>query len=341
MRPHSISTAPAHIGIVPLVSMSPPKLSVIIPAWNEQDALPITVARLVEMLDSDGVLDDTEIVVVSDGSTDGTVNVAAAALDGRVTFTVVELARNVGSHAAVRCGLRRARGDRIVVLSADGQDPPETIRPMLEKLAHGADIVWGQRTSRDNDPLSQRAASGLYYRLFHRLTGLEFPPAGLDFVAFTNQVNAAIHQYRERNLPLFLMLFNLGYEQAFVPYERGERVAGTTGWTLRKKIGLAIDMLTAFSAAPMRIMSVVGLIVGLLGLAYGGFTLIRGVVSDVPVSGWSSMIVLTSVMGGTILLAIATLGEYVWRSLDEARRRPIYLERNVIISDADPASPER
>lgn len=312
-----------------------PQLSIVTPAWNEAEALPITLDRVLDVLDEELLLDSTEIIIVSDGSDDSTVDIAVASLDGKIAFTVVELARNVGSHAAIRCGLRRARGRNIVILSADGQDPPETIRPMLDKLNGGSDIVWGQRTSRDGDPLSQRAVSGIYYRAFRRLTGLEFPPAGLDFVAFTQQINQAIDQYRERNLPLFLLLYNLGYQQTVVPYERGERVAGSTGWSFKKKMALAIDMVTAFSAAPMRMMSLIGTIVGVLGLAYGFLTVVRALVIDIPVSGWSSMIVLTSVMGGTILLAIATLGEYVWRSLDETRGRPIYLERSVIKSGGE------
>jgi glycosyltransferase involved in cell wall biosynthesis len=317
------------------------QLSIVIPAWNEEAALPPTLDGVVAVLKSHDLKDRTEIIVVSDGSTDATIEAARTALEGRVTYTVVDLARNVGSHAAIRCGLSHAAGERIVILSADGQDPPETIPLMLKKLETGSDIVWGQRSSRGNDPMAKRASAGMFYRMFQWLTGLEYPPSGLDFVGFTCQVNDAIAQYRERNLPLFLLIYNLGYTQAVVPYERAERVAGTSGWSLRKRVTLAVDMLTAFSAAPMRLISLVGVIVAVLGLGFGLFTMIRAILTDVAVSGWSSMIVLTSLMSGTILLGMAALGEYVWRSLDEARARPIYLERRVLTSDENNPSPDQ
>lgn len=312
----------------------PPYLSIVIPAWNEEVALPIAIASLLTVLESEDLADRSEIVVVSDGSTDATVEAARTSLDGRATYTIVDLAGNVGSHAAIRCGLRHASGDHIVILSADGQDPPDTIPPMLQKMKAGADIVWGQRTARD-DPFAKRASAGAFYRVFRWLTGLEYPPSGLDFVGLTRQVNGAVAQFRERNLPFFLLIYNLGYTQAVVPYSRAERVAGTSGWNFRKRAKLAVDMVTAFSAAPMRLISLLGVVVASLGLSFGLLTMIRAILKDVPVSGWSSVIVLTSVMSGTILLGIAALGEYVWRSLDEARGRPIYLERAVIASEEE------
>jgi glycosyltransferase involved in cell wall biosynthesis len=266
------------------------------------------------------------------------VETASTALKGKICYTVVDIARNVGSHAAIRCGLDHVSGRFIVILAADGQDPPQTILPMLEKLEDGADIVWGHRSSRGGDPMTDRATAGMFYRIFGWLTSLEYPPSGLDFVGFTRQVRDAIALYQERNLPLFLLIYNLGFTQAVVPYDRAERSAGESGWSFKKRVILAVDMVTAVSAAPMRLISLLGIIVAVFGFAFGLFTMIRAMVTDLPVPGWSSLIVLTSVMSGTILLGIAALGEYMWRSLDEVRRRPIYLERNVITStDTNPS----
>ena len=216
-----------------------------------------------------------------------------------------------------------------MILAADGQDPPETIPSLLDAIDDGADIAWGQRSSRYGDPLVRRWLSGLFYRLYRFATGLEYPPSGLDLVIISRPVIESLETYRERNLPLFLLIYNLGYRQSLVPYDRGARVAGQSGWSFSKRVKMAIDMLTAFSAAPLRLVSLTGLVIGVIGLLFGLITLVRGLLNQVPVPGWASMMVITSIMGGMILLSISVLGEYVWRTLDEARGRPIYLERAV------------
>lgn len=317
-----------------------PAVSLVIPAWNEEEALPVTIDRIRRVIDSDDRLANrTEIVVVDDGSHDETAATARKALDGSVPGVVVELAGNVGSHAAIRCGLAHATGDVIAILAADGQDPPENLPAMLDALEGGAEVVWGQRSSRSTDPATKRAMAGAFYRIYRIATGLEYPPSGIDFVVISRPVVDALDRYGERNLPLFLLIYNLGYRQAVVPYDRGERSHGESGWSLRKRITVAIDMLTAFSAAPLRLVSAFGIAFGLMGVAFGTFTLIRAVFSDVPVPGWASLMVTTSLLGGMILVSISVLGEYVWRTLDEARARPVYLERSVTTIAADDLGP--
>jgi dolichol-phosphate mannosyltransferase len=318
-----------------------PLLSIVLPAWNEEEALPTTIDRIQRVIESDiRLVDRTEIIIVDDGSTDDTSGAARKALDGYLPGTVVELAGNVGSHAAIRCGLRHASGENVVILSADGQDPPETIPAMLDALEDGAEIVWGQRASRSGDPATRRALAGIFYRMYRTATGLEYPPSGLDFVTISRSVIDSVERFRERNLPLFLLIYNLGYRQSLVPYNRGERSAGESGWSLRRRVKVAIDMLTAFSAAPLRLVSLTGLVIGVAGLLFGLFTLVRGFVTAATVPGWASMMVMTSIMGGMILLSISVLGEYVWRTLDEARGRPIYLERSVTTIDSGASAPD-
>ena len=320
---------------------SSPAVSLVIPAWNEEEVLPATIDRIQRVIESDNrLVDRTEIIIVDDGSTDDTSGAARKALDGHLPGTVVELAANVGSHAAIRCGLRHASGESVVILSADGQDPPETIPAMLDALEDGAEIVWGQRASRSGDPATRRALAGVFYRMYQIATGLQYPPSGLDFVTISRSVIDSLERFRERNLPLFLLIYNLGYRQSLVPYHRGERLAGESGWSLQKRVKVAIDMLTAFSAAPLRLVSLTGLVIGVAGLLFGLFTLVRGIVTDVTVPGWASMMVMTSIMGGTILLSISVLGEYMWRTLDEARGRPIYLERLVTTIDSSASTPD-
>lgn len=301
-----------------------PLLSVVIPAHNEAGVIDGTLARIAA-LDPE-LSDRIEVIVVSDGSTDATFADACGALRRGLRGRVVQLAANVGSHSAIRCGLRYARGDLVAVMSADGQDPPEVLPAMLERFAEGVDVVWGRRRERRNDRVGARLAAAAFYRCFRLLTGREYPASGLDFLVVRRRVVDAVLERSTRNMSLFLLIYNLGFMQAFVEYDRGPRVGGHSSWTLRKRVKLGIDMLAGCSAAPIRIASLVGAVVGLVGIVLGGVTLVRAALGIVPASGWASLMVVTSFMGGLMLVALAFLGEYVWRILDEVRGAPPFIE---------------
>jgi polyisoprenyl-phosphate glycosyltransferase len=301
-----------------------PLLSVVLPAHDEAGVVDDTLARIAAL---DGELADRiEVVVVSDGSTDATFEDACEALRRGLEGRVVELATNVGSHTAILCGLRYARGDLVAVMAADGQDPPEALPAMLERFSPELDVVWGWRRERRNDGGGARLAAAAFYRLFRLLTGLDYPPSGLDFLVVRRRVVDAVLQHSARNTSLHLLIYNLGFAQAFVEYDRGPRVGGHSSWTLRKRLKLAVDMLAGCSAAPIRIASLVGILAGLVGIVLGGVTLVRAALGAVPASGWASLMVVSSFMGGLMLVAIAFLGEYVWRILDEVRGAPPFIE---------------
>jgi glycosyltransferase involved in cell wall biosynthesis len=301
-----------------------PLLSVVLPAHDEAGVIDDTLARIAAL--DGGLTDHIEVIVVSDGSTDATFEDACEGLQCGLEGRVVELATNVGSHAAICCGLRYARGDLVAIMAADGQDPPEALPAMLERFSPELDVVWGWRRERRNDRSGTRVAAAAFYRLFRLLTGLDYPPSGLDFLVARRRVVDAVLQHSTRNTSLFLLIYNLGFAQAFVEYDRGARVGGRSSWTLRKRLKLALDMLTGCSAAPIRITSLIGGLAGLFGVALGGMTLVRAALGDVPASGWASLMVVSSFMGGLILVAIAFLGEYVWRILDEVRGAPPFIE---------------
>jgi len=312
----------AHIELAPEAGR--PVLSVVVPAHNEAGVIDDTLARIAAL---DGELTDRiEVIVVSDGSTDATFEDACEGLRRGLEGRVVELATNVGSHAAILCGLRYARGDLIAVMAADGQDPPEALPAMLERFSQCVDVVWGRRRDRHNDRIGARLGAAAFYRSFRLLTGRDYPPAGLDFLVVRRRVVDAVLQHSTRNTSLHMLIYNLGFTQAFVEYDRGARVGGESSWTLRKRGKLAVDMLAGCSAAPIRIASLVGVLAGLVGIALGGVTLVRAALGNVPDTGWASLMVVTSVMGGLILVAIAFLGEYVWRILDEVRGAPPFIE---------------
>lgn len=302
-----------------------PLLSVMLPAHEEAGVIGLTLERLAAV--QDRFAGRIEVIVVSDGSTDATFEEACDGLRRRgLEGRVVELATNAGSHAALRCGLRYATGEFVAMMAADGQDPPEALPAMLERFGPGLDVVWGRRRERRNDRAGARFAAAGFYRMFRLLTGLDYPPSGLDFLVARRRVIEAVLQRSTRNASLFLVIYNLGFAQAFSDYDRGARVGGRSSWTLRKRFKLAGDMLTGCSAAPIRIASLVGVIAGLVGIGVGGVTLVRAAAGDVHVPGWASLMVINSIMSGFVLVGIGFLGEYVWRILDEVRGAPQFIE---------------
>jgi polyisoprenyl-phosphate glycosyltransferase len=297
-----------------------PLLSVVVPAHDEAAVIRRTLGRLAAVAEElDGAV---EVIVVSDGSRDDTFEIARRELERGLAGTVIELVTNAGSHAAIRCGLRYASGDYVAIMAADGQDPPEALPAMLREFRPQVDVVWGRRRDRSADRRGARMLAAAYYRLFRVLTGLDYPPAGLDFLVARRRVVLALLEHSHRNASLFLTVFNLGFAQAYVDYDRGVRAGGSSSWTLRKRVKLALDMLTGCSPAPLRIVAGAGMTVSLAGVALGLVTLAGGA----GATGWAALMVVTSITSGLVMLAVGLMGEYVWRTLDEVRAGPPFIE---------------
>lgn len=293
-----------------------PRLSIVTPACNEAANLPELHRRIVAALEGCGLA--WEWIAVDDHSEDETFAVltALARQDARVRG--VRLARNSGAHAALLCGLAEALGEAAVVLAADLQDPPEIVPELLARWRGGAQVVWA---AREDAP----AFSRLYYRLLRRLGGLErMPPAGADFFLVERAVIDALQRCGERHTNVFALLLWIGFRQETVTYAKQARRAGRSGWTWRKKIRLVLDSLTAFTHAPLRLMSLLGVATALVGFFYA-VVVIANALAGRPPAGWSSLMVVVLVLGGAQMTMMGVLGEYLWRALDEARRRPRFL----------------
>lgn len=305
-----------------------PTLSVVTPAWREEANLRPMYGRLRAALDPLGLA--WEWIVVDDHSDDGTAAVvkALAAEDPRVSG--VRLARNQGSHTAITCGVRLARGAAVVALAADLQDPPEIVPDLLARWRAGAQVVWAVRSGREGQGAVDGLGSRLYYLLMRRVVGLrDMPPEGADVFLLDRVVADALERFPESHLSLFALLSWIGFRQERVSYVKQARVAGRSGWTFRRKLGLVLDSLTAFSHVPLRLMTWVG-----VGAAFGGLVfaaeVVRNWVVGHPTEGWSSLMVVVLVMGGLQMVMSGILGEYLWRTLEEARRRPRYLVEEVL-----------
>ena len=304
-------------------------LSIVTPAFNEAANLEALYARLTRSMERIG--GDWEWLIVDDHSHDQTFAVIErlSMVDGRVRG--LRLARNSGSHVAITCGLHHAQGDAAVMMAADLQDPPETIQAMLDAWRQGAQIVWAARRGR------RSAFASLYYRVMRRLAGMtEMPANGADFFLVDRVVLDAFRQFPERTVSVLALITWVGFRQAYVEYDKQPRAQGQSGWTLARKIRLVADSVTAFSDLPIRLCAIAGaaLFAGALVVGIGGAALL-------PSLGGGVLLVLAIMIGltGLQLLALGVVGAYVWRALEESRRRPQYLiERIAGRHPAVPAS---
>jgi dolichol-phosphate mannosyltransferase len=290
-------------------------LSIVTPAFNEASNLEALHARLVRFFERAG--EDWEWIIVDDHSRDETFNVIErlSLVDGRVRG--LRLARNSGSHVAITCGLHHAQGDAAVMMAADLQDPPETLESMMAAWRQGAQVVWAARRS------APSALSAFYYMVMRRAVGMrEMPAKGADFFLIDRVVLDAFRQFPERSVSVLALITWLGFRQESVEYDKQARVAGRSGWTFARRIRLFVDSVTAFSDLPLRLCFHGGAL--LIAVA-----LIVGIVAAVllPSVGAALLLILAVMIGltGMQLLALAVVGAYVWRALEESRRRPQYL----------------
>jgi dolichol-phosphate mannosyltransferase len=301
-----------------------PLVSVVTPAYNESANLAAMHERLRTVLDAEGA--DWEWLIVDDSSRDDTFAVAARLAESDRRIRVFRFSRNFGSHMAVMCGLDHALGACAVAMASDQQDPPETIPALLAEWRAGNHIVWAVRASRDGESRATLAFARFYYWMMRRIAGLRtMPAAGADFLLLDRRAIDAVCSFREHNASFFALVTWMGFRQASVAYAKQARKHGRSGWTFRKKLKLVVDSLTSFSYLPIRAMSYVGMLVAIVGFIYGGIVGLRALVLGTTVEGWTSIMVAVLFLGGGQMFLLGVLGEYIWRGLDESRRRPRYL----------------
>jgi dolichol-phosphate mannosyltransferase len=300
-----------------------PVLSVVTPAYNESENLPVLFERLKQVLAALHV--EWEWIVIDDHSADETFAVLCRLSTADARVRAIRFARNFGSHIAITCGLRACRGEGAVIMAADLQDPPELIPDLLSRWRGGDQVVWAVRRSREGETARTTAFSRLYYQLMRSIAGMrEMPANGADFMLLDRRVIDSFLQFRESNVSILALLTWMGFRQGSVLYDKRARLHGRSGWTLKKKLKLLVDSIASFSYAPIRAMSYIGFLVALLGLLYAGFVFLRAL-SGTPVPGWASLMIVLLVIGGVQMVMLGVLGEYMWRALDESRQRPRYL----------------
>jgi dolichol-phosphate mannosyltransferase len=298
--------------------------TIVVPVYFNEFNLSDTIPQLQALkLGMQGY--DLELVFVDDGSKDGSLSVL---LEYQHQYPkeikVVKLTRNFGSMAAIQAGFTVATGDCVGMISADLQDPPELFLEMLRHWEQGTKAIFAVREDRRDHPV-QKFFSNSYYALIRKFAIQEYPNGGFDFLLVDRQVINEINRIQEKNTNLMTLIYWLGYKPVMLPYIRRERTKGKSRWTLAKKIKLFIDTFVAFSFFPIRMLSVLGFLVAIGSFAYGAFVLFYWLSFGIEVKGWVPIIVGLSFTSGIQMAMLGVLGEYLWRTLDEVRRRPHFV----------------
>jgi dolichol-phosphate mannosyltransferase len=308
-----------------------PSLSVVIPCYNEQEVLPEMYRRLTAACAA--AVPSYEVVLVNDGSSDGTwpMMLDLAARDPHVVLA--NLSRNHGHQLALSAGLSMARGERVLVLDADLQDPPELLPRMMALMDEaGADVVYGQRVRRAGETVIKRVTAAAFYRFIGMLTEIPIPRDTGDFRLMSRRALDVLRAMPERHRFVRGMVSWIGFKQVPLPYERDPRFAGVTKYPYRKLVRMAIDAVTAFSVKPLALASIVGFVAALLALLLVAFAVgawIRGV--EVP--GWTSLMAGIAFFSSIQLFVLGIIGEYLGRLYEQSKGRPLFVIERVVRSD--------
>ena len=304
-----------------------PLLSVVAPVHNEEALVAAFCERVRAAV---GALGPYELVLVDDGSTDSSWQrlLEVAAADPSVRL--IRLSRNFGHQQALTAGLDAARGDAVVTIDSDLQDPPELIPELVARWREGYDVVYAVRAEREGESAVKLATASVFYRLLRRMTTTEIPADAGDFRLLSRRVVDALARMPERARFLRGMTSWVGYRQAGVPYRREARTAGETKFPLRKMVRFALDAVTSFSTLPIRLVTGLGFLMVIFCIGYLAYTLYAKFASHDTVPGWTSVIIIVLLLGGVQLLSLGIIGQYVARIFDEAKQRPLYLVDEVV-----------
>jgi dolichol-phosphate mannosyltransferase len=269
-------------------------------------------------------VDSWDITYVDDGSADDSHAILRGLQGSADNVRVLKLSRNFGSMAAIQAGMERAKGSAVCVIAADLQDPPELLTQMIERWRAGTKVILAARESRD-DPFLSRVFSAAFYRLFRALVSREMPPAGFDFFLLDRQPADALVEHAEKNTNLAAAVLWLGFRREILTYHREARRHGRSMWTFAKKVKYLYDSLLGFSYLPLRIMTALGVVGVLTSFGYGIAVAIERFTDPNAPRGWASLMVANLFFSGLMLASIGTVGEYVWRAFDAARKRPAFI----------------
>ena len=301
-------------------------LSVIVPAYNEEEVLPVFHARLSSALAAiTGLAGRWEVVYVNDGSKDATLQIMKDLQLQNPAVGVANLSRNFGKEAAMSAGLKLARGDAVILIDADLQDPPELIGEMVRVWQQGADVVNMKRVNRQGETWFKKASARWFYKVINALSEVHIPENVGDFRLLSRRAVDALNQLPERNRFMKGLFAWIGYRQVVVQYDRHPRAAGQTKWPYLKLLNFAVEGITGFSVVPLRLASYAGFLTALSAFIYALFLLVKTLMVGDSVKGFPTLILTILILGGLQLMAMGIIGEYLGRLFMESKNRPLYL----------------
>jgi len=314
-------------------------LSVIVPAYNEEEVLPIFHDRLVTALANVKELEGRwEVIYVNDGSKDATLRILKDLQLADPAIGVAALSRNFGKEAAMSAGLKLARGDAVILIDADLQDPPELIGDMLRVWLQGADVVNMKRSSRQGETWFKKASAACFYKVINWVSEVHIPENVGDFRLLSRRAVDALNQLPEHNRFMKGLFAWIGYKQVVVEYERQPRAAGQTKWPYLKLLNFAVEGITGFSVVPLRLASYAGFLTAFSAFVYALFLLVKTLTIGDSVKGFPTLILTILILGGLQLMAMGIIGEYLGRLFMESKRRPLFLMDEYLAPQAGVAS---
>lgn len=325
------SRALSHPALAPRTPGEVPSISIVAPAYNEQEVLGEFHRRVTEVMAGLGC--QYEIVLVNDGSRDNTLALMYALREQDPHISVVDLSRNFGKEIALSAGLDHTKGDVVVVLDSDLQDPPELIPQMLDIWREGYDVVYGMRTARDGETWFKKTTAKYFYRLIKSVSRVDIPKDTGDFRLMSRRAVAALSKLREEHRFMKGLFAWVGFPSSPFLYKRDPRAAGETKWNYWKLWNFALEGITSFTVAPLKVSTYLGMLIAVLALLYAVFVIWKALVYSDPVRGYPSLMTVVLFLGGVQLISVGLLGEYVGRIFNEVKRRPLYLVNRLLQSE--------
>jgi len=303
-----------------------PIISIVVPCYNEEAVIDIFLEHIEPILDS---LDKNyEIIFVNDGSTDNTFNVMLNAKNKHKNIRILNLSRNFGKEAALTAGLENAKGEAVIPIDVDLQDPPELILQFVKKWEEGYDVVLGKRADRSSDSLTKKISADFFYKIHNKISDISMPDNVGDYRLMSKRVVETLKKLPENQRFMKGLFAWVGYKTAIIEYKREIRVAGDSSFSGWKLWNFALDGITSFSTAPLRIWLYVGVLISLLAFLFGCSIIIKTLVYGIDLPGYASITTIVLFLGGIQLMGIGILGEYIGRIYKEAKRRPSYIIEN-------------